>query len=272
MKPFRRPAYGDIGTEPYTGPYAPLRVNFIEGDGKMGEGALSTPLDFGPGWYRGAAIYYEPFAKKEKAMSSYGSVANVYGPPRAILPVIPPVAGMRDPHGPVYAASYIPRGLPVIMPSKGWRIGPQVMSEIPLGTVEGDVLKGLQMYQRREGEKQRWGNRGWNSRRNYGAAPAYTMSALAEPLIVTGEFVSKPLYAPIQPYMTPVTGYGNAVLDTLNATPYWAVSVASLVGTYLTWDASKRLVGGKKTSMGEKIAVVTSGALSVYSIVRFFQK
>jgi hypothetical protein len=143
------------------------------------------------------------------------------------------------------------------------------MSEIPLGTVEGDLLPSLAMYQRREGEKQRWGNRGWNSRRNYGA---YTMSPLAEPLIVAEMPVAKPLYAPIQPYMTPVTGYGNAVLDTLNATPYWAVSVTSLVGTYLTWDASKRLVGGKKTSTAEKVAVVASSTLSLYSIVRFFQK
>lgn len=273
MKLPRQPAYGNIGTAPYTGPYAPLRVNFIEGDGKLGEGALNTPLDFGPGWYRGAAIYYEPFAKKEKAMStSYGSLANSYGPPRAILPVTPPVAGMRRPHGPVYAATYIPSGLPVILPSKGWYIGPQVQNGLPLGTVVGDMLTSLGMYQRRSGENQQWGDRGYNSVRNYGTARAYTMSALAEPLIVAEMPVAKPLYAPIQPYMTPVTGYGNAVLDTLNATPYWAVSVASLIGTYLTWDASKRLVGGKKTSMGEKIAVVTSGALSGYSIVRFFQK
>jgi hypothetical protein len=158
------------------------------------------------------------------------------------------------------------------MPSKGWRIGPQVRSEIPLGTVEGDVLPSLAMYQRREGEKQRWGNRGWNARRNYGAAPAHTMSPLAEPLIVAGVPVAKPLYAPIQPYMTPAAGYSGAFLETLDATPYWMVSVASLVGTYLTWDASKRLIAGKKTTMSEKLAVAASGALSVYSIYRFFAK
>jgi hypothetical protein len=272
MKPFRHPAYGAIGTEPFTGDYTRPRVNFIEGDGKLGEGALKTPLEFGPGWYRGFPIYYAPFAHKDKTMPSYGSVANVFGPPRAILPVKPPVAGMRDPHGPVYAATYIPPGLPVIMPSKGWRIGPQVQSTIPLGTVEGDRLPSLAMYQRREGEKQRWGNRGWNATRNYGAAPAYTMSALAEPLIVAGEFVPKPLYAPIQPYMTPAAGYSGALLETLDATPYWMVSVASLVGTYLTWDASKRLVSGGKTTMPEKLAVVASTALSAYSIYRFFTK
>ena len=272
MKPFRHPAYGAIGTEPYTGPYAPLRVNFIEGDGKLGEGALSTPLDFGPGWYRGAAIYYEPFAKKEKAMStSYGSVANVYGPPRAILPVTPPVAGMRDPHGPVYAATYIPPGLPVIMPSKGWRIGPQVRNDLPLGTVEGDVLPSLAMYQRREGEKQRWGNRGWNARRNYGAAPAPSTNNLSVPLIIAEMPVAQPLIAPIQPYMTPAAGYGSAVLETLDETPYWLVSVASILGTVVTWDASKRLLKGGKTTTGEKVAVVASSALSIYSVYRFFK-
>jgi len=272
MKPFRHPAYGSIGTEPYTGSYTRPHVDFIEGNGKLGEGALKTPLDFGPGWYRGFAVYYEPFAKKEKAMSSYGSIANVYGPPRAILPVKPPVAGMRDPHGPVYAATYIPPGLPVIMPSKGWRIGPQVRNELPLGTVEGDRLPSLAMWQRREGEKQRWGNRGWNANRNYGAAPAHTMSPLAEPLIIADMPVAKPLFAPIQPYMTPAAGYGSAVMEALDATPYWMVSVTSLVGTYLTWDASKRLLNGGKTTTPEKLAVAASTALSAYSIYRFFTK
>jgi len=272
MKPFRHPAYGSIGTEPYTGTYAPLRVNFVEGDGKLGEGALKTPLDFGPGWYRGFPIYYAPFANKDKTMPSYGSIANVYGPPRAILPVKPPVAGMRDPHGPVYAATYIPPGLPVIMPSKGWRIGPQVRNDLPLGTVEGDRLRGLQVYQRLESQNQRWGNRGWNANRNYGAAPAHTMSALAEPLIIADMPVAQPLYAPIQPYMTPAAGYGSAVMETLDATPYWVVSVTSLVGSYLTWDASKRLVSGGKTTTPEKLAVAASTALSAYSIYRFFKK
>lgn len=267
----RHPAYGDIGTEPYTGTYTRTRITRVEGNGKVGDGALKTPLDFGPGWYRGFPIYYAPFANKDKSMPTYGSVANVFGPPRAILPVTPPIGGTRDPHGPVYAATYIPPGLPVIMPSKGWRIGPQVRNELPLGTVEGDRLPSLAMYQRREGEKQRWGNRGWNATRNYGAAPAYTMSALAEPLIIAEMPVAKPLYAPIQPYMTPAAGYGNAVLETLDGTPYWLVSVASILGSILTWDASKRLLKGGKTSMGEKVAVGASTALSAYSIYRFFK-
>lgn len=267
-----RRAFAGIGTEPYTGTYTPLRVNFIEGDGRLGEGALKTPLDFGPGWYRGFAVYYEPFDKKDKSMpTSYGSLANVYGPPRAILPVKPPIGGTRDPHGPVYAATYIPPGLPVIMPSKGWRIGPQVRNDLPLGTVEGDTLKGLQVYQRLASQPQRWGNRGWNATRNYGAAPAASTNNLAMPLIVAEMPVAQPLIAPIQPYMTPAAGYGNAVLETLDETPYWLVSVASILGTVVTWDASKRLLKGGKTTTGEKVAVVASSALSIYSVYRFFK-
>ncbi|NCX99939.1 MAG: hypothetical protein EBX35_15535 [Planctomycetia bacterium] len=103
-------------------------------------------------------------------------------------------------------------------------------------------------------------------------APTHAMSPLAEPLIIADMPVAQPLYAPIQPYMTPAAGYGGALMETLDATPYWMVSVASLVGTYLTWDASKRLLGGGKTTTPEKLAVAASTALSVYSIYRFFQK
>ena len=249
-------SFAGIGTEPFTGTYTRARITHVEGNGTVGDGALKTPLDLGPGWYRGFPVYYEPFDKDKIMPTSSGSIANVYGPPRAILPVKPPVAGTRDPHGPVYAATYIPPGLPVIMPSKGWHIGPQVENELALGAVVGDRLEGLQSYQRLESQDQR----------NYGMGP------LSEPLIVAEMPVAQPLIAPIQPYMTPANGYGSAVLETLDATPYWAVSAASLLGSVLTWDAGKRLFRGGKTTTAEKIAVIASAALSGYSLYRLLKK
>jgi len=134
--------YGAIGAEPWTGPWDTTpRVHGEDPD------ALSTPLALGPGWYKGFKVHYIPSQiTKVNPMrshahrrhgSTYGFIGNTLGPPMAVLPVRPPIGGTQDPHGPVYAAPYVPSGLPVIRPSPGWYIGPQVYSDVPLGTVYG---------------------------------------------------------------------------------------------------------------------------------------
>lgn len=137
--------YGAIGAQPWTGPWD--TTPRVHGEDLN---ALSTPLALGPGWYKGFRVAFDPsqiikvnpmrspLARRRARSSSYGFIGNTLGPPMAILPVRPPIGGTQDPHGPVYAAPYIPSGLPVIRPSPGWYIGPQVYSDVPLGTVYGD--------------------------------------------------------------------------------------------------------------------------------------
>lgn len=135
--------YGAIGAEPWAGPWdTSPRVH--------GEppNALSTPLALGPGWYRGFPVYFQPsqitkvnpmrssLARRARR-ASYGFIGNTLGPAMAVLPVRPPIGGTQVPHGPVYAAPYVPAGLPVIRPSPGWYTGPQVYSKVPVGTVYG---------------------------------------------------------------------------------------------------------------------------------------
>ena len=136
--------YGALGTEPWTGPWQ--TTPHVHGESPN---ALSTPLALGPGWYKGFRVHYIPSqvtkvnpmrslsARRRARGSTYGFIGNTLGPPMAVLPVTPPIGGTQDPHGPVYAAPYVPAGLPVIRPSPGWYIGPQVYSNVPLGTVYG---------------------------------------------------------------------------------------------------------------------------------------
>lgn len=136
--------YGALGTEPWTGPWEV--TPHVHGENPD---ALSTPLSLGPGWYKGFRVHYipsqvtkvnpmrSPLARRRARGSAYGFIGNTLGPPMAVLPVRPPIGGTQDPHGPVYAAPYVPAGLPVIRPSPGWYIGPQVYSDVPLGTVYG---------------------------------------------------------------------------------------------------------------------------------------
>jgi len=143
--------YGAIGAEPWTGPWEV--TPHVHGESPD---ALSTPLALGPGWYKGFRVHYipsqvtkvnpmrSPLTRRRARGSAYGFIGNTLGPPMAVLPVRPPIGGTQDPHGPVYAAPYIPSGLPVIRPSPGWYIGPQVYSDVPLGTVYGAADTGLE--------------------------------------------------------------------------------------------------------------------------------
>jgi hypothetical protein len=249
----RRRSYGAIGAEPWPYPYRTPK-DYRTSTGEVitdPSGALARPLVLGPGWYKGAQISYTP-SPEDTIMRSYGNIANAFGPPRAVLPVIPPIGGVLDPHGPVTAFTQVPKGLPIIQPGPGWHIGPSIFSALPVGAVEGDDLPPLRIYNRRDDD-------------------AYGASNLSMPLIVQGTPARFPLTAAIQPYMTPITGYGNAIVETLDEVPYAAVSVASVVATYLTWGTSKRLLKGQKTTTMEKVAVVGSSALSAYSIYRYFK-
>ena len=261
----RRRSYGAIGAEPWPYPYRTPK-GYVTSTGQTitePSGALSTPLVLGPGWYKGAEISYTP-SPKDTVMRSYGNIANAFGPPRAVLPVIPPIGGVLDPHGPVTAFTQVPKGLPIIRPGPGWHIGPAISSSLPVGAVEGDDLTPLRVYNRREDEATTWGDRSWGMR-------AYGTSNLSVPLIVQGVPARFPLTAAIQPYMTPITGYGNAIVDTLDEVPYAAVSVASIVATYLTWNTSKRVLKGQSTTAMQKATVAGSFALSAYSVYRYFK-
>ena len=261
----RRRSYGAIGAEPWPYPYRAPK-GYVTSTGQTitePAGALATPLVLGPGWYRGAAISYTP-SPKDTVMRSYGNIANALGPPRAVLPVIPPIGGVLDPHGPVTAFTQVPKGLPIIQPGPGWHIGPAVASNLPVGAVQGDDLPPLRVYNRREDEVSNWGDRGWGTR-------AYGASNLSMPLIVQGVPFAQPLTAGVQPYMTPAAGYGNLLTDTLDGLPYPIIAVGSLVASYMTWDATKRLWNGQRTTTGEKVGVAASFGLSLYSFYRWLK-
>ena len=251
--------YGAIGAEPWLYPYDTSRL-YRSQTGKVYPRipgtALATPLILGPGWYKGAQVSYTP-PKKDNPMRlrnnrrhsrSYAGIADLMGPPRAILPVKPPIGGTRDPHGSVYAASYIPKGLPIIMPSKGWRIGPQVSSALTVGDVVGDDPSPVPMrIYGQSGYMTRYSNNTGFPERAYGAvAYGESQSYLAMPTIVQGVPVRVPLTPPMQPYMTPAAGYGAALMDILDrkflgipAKAYLALgAVASLV--YLNKPAHAR--------------------------------
>ncbi len=261
----RRRAYGAIGAEPWNGPYrAPKGYRTSTGQTiTEPSGALATPLVLGPGWYKGFPVAYTP-SFKDTVMRSYGNIANAFGPPRAVLPVIPPIGGVLDPHGPVTAFTQVPAGLPVIRPGPGWHIGPAVASNLPVGAVQGDDLPPLRVYNRREDEASNWGDRAWGTR-------AYGATNLSMPLIVQGVPAAIPLTSPQQPYMTPAAGYGNILTDTLDAVPYYVVGIGSLVASYMTLDATMRLLDGRKVTTKEKVAVAGSFALTLYSFYRWLK-
>lgn len=239
-------SYAGIGTEPWPYPYNTSRLYRSQTGAvypHLPGTALATPLVLGPGWYRGAQISYTP-PKKDNPMPihrspsrrrsrSYGGIADLMGPPRAILPVRDPVGGMQDPHGPVYAASYIPKGLPTILPKKGWRVGPAVHSDYKVGEVMGDDpspvpmrIYGSDAYMTRYGNNTGFPSRAYGDvaygdvaygavAHEYGAV-AYgdTPSYLSMPTIVQGIPMNVPTTPAIAPYMS--TSYGAALADVLD--------------------------------------------------------
>lgn len=59
------------------------------------------------------------------------------------------------------------------------------------------------------------------------------------------------------------------MLATLDAVPYWMVSVASLAGTVVSWNPTKRAYKGTATT-GDWALVVGSTLLSTYSFYRTY--
>jgi len=59
------------------------------------------------------------------------------------------------------------------------------------------------------------------------------------------------------------------VLATLDTIPYWVVSVASLAGTVVSWEPTKRVYRGT-ASKGDWALVVGSSVLSAYSLYRSY--
>jgi hypothetical protein len=250
--------YGAIGAEPWLYPYDNSRFYRTQ-TGKIlphvPGSALATPLVLGPGWYKGAQVSYTP-PKKDNPMPirssrrrsrAYGAIADLLGPPRAILPVEPPIGGTRDPHGPVYAASYIPKGLPTILPKKGWRVGPQVHSDYKVGEVIGDDPSPVPMRIYGTGDYMtRYANNTGFPTRAYGdvamgeyGAVAYgdTPSYLSMPTIVQGIPLSVPLTPGIAPYMVPTTGYAGAIQDVLDRKLFGVPMKAALALGVLVYGA-----------------------------------
>jgi hypothetical protein len=228
--------YGAIGAEPWLYPYDNSRF-YRSQTGKVYPHtpgtALATPLVLGPGWYKGFPVYYAPpekdrpmRLKPRSAAREYAGIADLMGPPRAILPVKPPIGGTRDPHGPVYAASYIPKGLPIIQPSKGWRIGPQVSSAYTVGEVVGDDPSPVPMRIYGSGDyMHRYANNTGFPSRAYGDVT----SNLAMPTIVQGVPLRVPLMQGMAPYMVPVTGYGAFNFREALRSPFVVPTVVGVV-------------------------------------------
>ena len=59
------------------------------------------------------------------------------------------------------------------------------------------------------------------------------------------------------------------MLTSLNTIPYWAVSAASLVGTVVSWEPTKRAYKGTATTR-DWVLVSGSTLLSAYSLYRAY--